>query len=476
MFVRKSVEALQAESGSHGLKRTLGPFNLLFMGIGCIIGAGVYVMTGTAAANFAGPAVTLSFVLAGAACALTALCYAELASTMPVSGSSYTYCFATLGEGPAWMVGWLLLLEYGLASALLAVGFSGYLASLLGDFGWRIPSAIATGNCNLVAALAVAGASTVLTLGVRESAFANNVIVMVKLLVLAAFIVVGAFAIQPDHWTPFIPPNEGGFTYGWAGVLRAASMLFFAFLGFETVATAASEAKNPQRDMPFGILGALAVCTVTYVIFSSVLTGIVPYGELGVADPVAVAADRMGRPQFASLIKLGALMGLCSVLLVIAYGQSRVAFAMARDGLLPKLFCELHSRFRTPHLGIILLGAISATAAALLPISVLGDLVSLGTSLAFSIVCIAVMWLRTLRPDLQRPFSVPFGGFHIGRLWVGYVPVAATLLCWTMIVPVALDLIQQAQQGSYVPIIVLIAYLVTGVGIYLGYGLRHGSS
>jgi APA family basic amino acid/polyamine antiporter len=355
----------------------------------------------------------------------------------------------------------------------------------MGDFAWRIPSVISTaywqptdgtivvtGNFNLIAALAVAAATIVLTLGVRESAFANNVIVTVKLLVLAAFIIVGASAIQPHHWTPFIPPNEGGFTYGWPGVLRAASILFFAFLGFETVATAASEAKNPQRDMPFGILGALAVCTVTYVIFSAVLTGIVPYAELGVADPVAVAADRMGRPRFASLLKFGALMGLCSVLLVIAYGQSRVAFAMARDGLLPKMFCELHGRFRTPHLGIILLGVISATAAALLPISILSDLVSLGTSLAFSIVCISVMWLRTLRPDLRRPFSVPFGGFHIGRVWVGYVPMAAILLCWTMIVPVALDLIRQAQQGSYVPIVVLIAYLATGVGIYLCYGLR----
>jgi len=463
-FARKSIEALQRESVSHGLKRTLGPINLLLMGIGCIIGAGVYVMTGTAAANFAGPAVTISFVLAGGACALTALCYAELASTMPVAGSSYTYCYATLGEAPAWLLGWLLLLEYGLATAILAVGFSGYLASLVGDFGWRVP---ATGF-NLIAVLAVGVTMAVLIRGVQESAVANNVIVGVKLIVLLAFIAVGASAIRPEHWTPFIPPHEGGFAYGWQGVFRAASMLFFAFLGFETVATAASEARNPQRDIPIGILGALAACTVIYVVFSAVLTGIVPYRELGVADPVAVAADRMGSPHFAVLIKIGALMGLASVMLVVAYGQSRVAFAMARDELLPSAFCKLHPRFRTPQLGTLILGAISMTAAALLPISVLGDLVSLGTALAFSIVCLAVMWLRTLRPELARPFSVPFGGLRIGRVWIGYVPVAAILLCWTMIVPVALDLIRQAQQGRPAPLIVLLIYMLAGIAIYAG--------
>jgi APA family basic amino acid/polyamine antiporter len=433
------------------------------MGIGCIIGAGVYVMTGTAAASFAGPAVTISFVLAGGACALTALCYAELASTMPVAGSSYSYCYATLGEAAAWLLGWLLLLEYGLATAILAVGFSGYLTSLISDFGAHVPAS----RFNLIAVLAVAMTMTVLIRGVQESAVVNNVIVAVKLIVLLAFIVVGASAIHPEHWTPFIPPHEGGFAYGWQGVFRAASMLFFAFLGFETVATAASEARNPQRDIPIGILGALAACTVIYVVFSAVLTGIVPYRELGVADPVAVAADRMGSPHFATLIKVGALMGLASVMLVVAYGQSRVAFTMARDGLLPPAFCKLHPRFRTPHLGTLMLGAISMTAAAVLPISVLGDLVSLGTALAFSIVCLAVMWLRTLRPDLERPFSVPLGGFRIGRAWIGYVPVAAILLCWTMIVPVALDLIRQAHQGRPAPLIVLVVYMLAGIAIYL---------
>lgn len=489
LFARKSVEALQREAGSHGLKRTLGPLNVLFLGVGCIIGAGIYVMTGNAAANFAGPAVVVSFVIAGCACALTALCYAELASTMPVSGSAYTYCYATLGEAFAWVLGWLLMLEYGLASATLALGFSGYFTSLLGGFGVHLPAMVSTpfiqsavgphgavfhvsGDVNLIAAGAVLAVTGILTVGVTESAFVNAVIVAIKTLVLAGFVAVGVGAVHPHNWTPFVPPNEGGFAYGWPGVLRAASILFFAYLGFETVSTAASETRNPQRDMPFGILGSLAVCTVIYIVVATVLTGVVPYRELGVPDPIAIAVDRMGRPEFAVVIKLGALMGLSSVLLVNGYGQSRIAFAMARDGLLPPIFERLHGRFRTPWLGTILLGVISAVAAAFLPITLLGDLVSLGTGLAFSIVCFSVMWLRSSRPDLPRPFRVPLGGVWIGRFWVGIVPTAAILLCWTMIVPVALDLVGQAIKGDVVPVAILAVYALAGVAIYLGYGLR----
>ncbi len=488
LFARKSIESLQREAQTHGLKRTLGPFNLMFLGVGCIIGAGVYVMTGNAAAYFAGPGVILSFVIAGSACALTGLCYAELASTMPVSGSSYTYCYAALGEVFAWVLGCLLMLEYGLAGSTLAVGFSGYFASLLQGLGVVIPPSLVsptievaarsgtwlvTGGANVVAVAATAVIGVVLVLGVSESAFVNNILVVVKTLVLATFVAVGVGAIEPHNWHPLVPPNEGGFAYGWQGVLRAASILFFAYFGFETVSTAASEARNPQKDMPFGILGALGVSTLVYIVVAAVLTGVVPFRELGVPDPIAVAADRIGHPRMAMLIKLGALMGLSSVLLVNAYGQSRIAFAMARDGLLPGLFSRVHPRFRTPYAGIILLCAISAVLAALFPLSVLADLVSLGTGVAFSIVCVSLIWLRSTRPDLKRPFKVPLGGVWVRGVWLGTIPVAAIIMCWLMVVPVAMDIIAHAVRGHTGSAWILGGYLLAGALMYLFYGLRN---
>ena len=363
-FARKSIEDLQAEAGSHGLHRALGPMHLVLFGIGCILGAGIYVLPGTAAANFAGPAVMISFVLAGTACALTALCYAELASTMPVSGSSYSYCYASLGEVFAWGLGWILMLEYTLASSTLAVGFSSYLTSLLRNFAIVLPPYLSTPlvgstgsfSLNLVAVLAIAAVTTVLCAGVRQSAGVNAFLVVVKVAVIVIVIAVGAGAIDPANWSPFIPEHEGEFAFGWPGILRAASILFFAYLGFETVSTAASESRNPQRDLPIGILGALVVCTVLYLAVAAVLTGVVPYRELGVADPVALAVDRMGRPGVAVFVKVGALMGLASVLLVNAYGQSRITFQMSRDGMLPAIFSRVHERFRTPQRGIIVLG------------------------------------------------------------------------------------------------------------------------
>jgi APA family basic amino acid/polyamine antiporter len=488
LLARKSIESLQRDARSHGLKRTLGPFNLMFLGVGCIIGAGVYVLTGSAAASFAGPGVMISFIIAGLACALTGLCYAELAAALPVSGSSYTYCYAALGEVFAWVLGCLLMLEYGLAGSTLAVGFSGYFASLLQGLGVTIaPSLVTstvsvaahsgawvmTGGANLVAVAATAVVCAVLVLGVSESALANNILVVVKTLVLATFVAVGVFAINPHNWHPLIPPNEGGFTYGWPGVWRAASILFFAYFGFETVSTAASEARNPQKDMPFGILGALAVSTLVYIVVAAVLTGVVPFRELGVPDPIAVAADRIGHPRMAMLIKLGALMGLSSVLLVNAYGQSRITFAMARDGLLPQVFQLVHPRFRTPHAGIILLCAISASLAALFPLSVLADLVSLGTGLAFSIVCLSLIWLRSRRPDLPRPFRVPLGGVWIGGVWFGTVPVAAIIMCWLMVLPVGVDIVTHALHGRTGSAWILGCYLLGGILMYLLYGLRH---
>lgn len=430
-FIKKPIAQIQSESQSHGLKRSLGALNLVSLGIGCIIGAGIFVLTGKAAAQHAGPAIMLSFVLAGMACAFAALCYAELASVLPVSGSAYTYAYATLGEVFAWAMGWLLILEYGLASATVAVGWSGYIVSFLRDFGilippeWANPLGMAlsgpdgqplltaagaplVGIFNLPAALAVFAVTALLIVGVSESAKVNNLIVMVKLAVVVLFISVGVFYIEPQNWTPFIPENTGPGQYGLEGVLKAAGVIFFAYIGFEAVSTAAQEAKNPQRDMPIGILGSLAICTVLYMAVSAVLTGIVPYAALNVPDPIAVAVDKIGLGWLSFLIKVGAIMGLSSVMLVLVYGQTRIFYTMSRDGLIPDFFSTLHTRFKTPYINTLLVGAGVAMAAGLTPISILGDLVSMGTLFAFTIVCFSVIYLRFKEPNLPRPFRVPF--------------------------------------------------------------------
>ena len=483
LVARKSIEALHADAESHGLRRTLGPLHLILFGIGCILGAGIYVLPGTAAANFAGPAVMVSFVIAGTACALTALCYAELASTMPVSGSSYSYCYAALGEVFAWSLGWILMLEYTLASSTLAVGFSSYLTSLLRDFGVTVPPFLSTPlvgasggfAMNLVAVLAIAAVTAVLCSGVRQSAGVNSFLVVVKVAVLAFVISFGVGAIDPENWKPFVPPHEEGFHYGWPGIIRAASILFFAYLGFETVSTAASESRNPQRDLPVGILGALFVCTALYLAVAAILTGVVPYRELGVADPVAVAVDRMGHPSVAVLVKVGALMGLSSVLLVNSYGQSRITFQMSRDGLMPPAFSRVHDKFRTPARGIVVLGVVSSIAAAFFPIGMLADLVSLGAGLAFATVCFCTMWLRTQRPDLPRPFRVPLGGFQVGHAWIGYIPAVALVFCIAMILPVLIDIGLQAASGKPLMAIFLGTYLVGGALLYAFYGRGHSA-
>jgi APA family basic amino acid/polyamine antiporter len=491
-LARRSIESLQADARTSGLPRTLSAFNLVLLGIGCIVGAGIYVLPGLAAAHFAGPAVMLSFLLAGAACALAALCYAELASTMPVSGSAYAYCYAAIGEVFAWSLGCLLLFEYGIAAALLAVGFSGYFGSLLRDFGITIPAALSTplvqadimnggtllrvsASINLVAALAIAAVTGVLVRGVQASALVNNILVLLKITVLGGLVVVGASAIDPHNWVPLVPPNEGGFAFGWQGVVRAASILFFAYIGFETVSTAAAEARNPQRDLPVGILGSLAACTLIYIVVAAVLTGIVPYRELGVPDPIALAIDRLGMPVLATLVKVGALSGLTSVLLVNAFGQSRVGFAMSRDGLLPPLFSRLGLRVKTPTAGIVVFGVVSAAGAALLPLSLLGDLTSIGTSLAFATVCLTVLWLRNTRPELERPFRVPLGGFRIGGVWIGWVPLGGILLCLGMATPVAIDVIGQALRGQVLPLSILAGYGTVCAVIYFTYALRNST-
>jgi basic amino acid/polyamine antiporter, APA family len=542
LLLKKSIDNIQREANSHHLKRTLGPVNLVFLGIGCIIGAGIYVMTGQAAATFAGPGVMLSFVIAGLACAFAGLCYAELASAMPVAGSAYTYSYATLGEVFAWIMGWLLVLEYGVAAATVAAGWSGYVSSFLRDFHVVVPAALSTSlvqsqasdhglifllthDLNLIGAAGILLVTTLLVLGISESASVNNVIVVIKVGVLVLFVSVGVFFIHPHNWTPFIPPSEGGFTYGVKGVFRAASVIFFAYVGFEAVSTAAAEAKNPQKDMPVGILGSLAVCTLLYMLVAAVLTGVVPFRQLGVPEPIALAVDQMHQPWFSFFIKVGAIAGLTSVMLILTYGQSRVFYSMARDGLLPRVFSQLHPRFRTPWIGTILLGGLIAVAAALLPITILGDLVSLGTACAFGIVCLSTMHLRTTRPDLHRPFHVPGGGGYVSKLtggllalavvfamlaffhflfdaawtgwgavvaaiagglwlvriwptradrwWIGVTPVLGIVGAIVMAEPLIQDMIEKAMRGDRIPATILVCYVILGAAIYLGYGLGH---
>lgn len=508
LFARKSVAQVQQEFGSGELKRSLGAANLVSLGIGCIIGAGIFVLTGNAAANFAGPGVMLSFVLAGVACAFAGLCYAELASTIPVAGSAYSYSYVTMGEGIAWVMGWLLLLEYGVAASTVASGWTGYVTSLLKDFGLVIPEVLTTStlqykdgalqavaSVNLVGAAGIMAVTWLLVRGVRESAQVNNVIVGIKLTVLLVFIAVGVFYIDPANWHPFIPENEGGFKYGMSGVVRAASIIFFAYVGFEAVSTAAGEARNPQRDLPIGILGSLAVCTVLYIVVAAVMTGVVPFRELAGGAPIAIAIDRMNPTWavvpwgltesgtinlLAMLIKIGAFTGLTSVMLVLIYGQTRVFYQMAKDGLLSPVFSRINPRYHTPASGTLLLGMIIAVAAAVLPLNVLGDMVSLGTAVAFAMVCMSVMYLRKRNPELQRPFRVP---------WYPLTPILGVISCALfMIVPILLDIMSKAFNydilgamvgnpgdvtSDPVALWLLVGYAVLGVVVYTFYSSKH---
>lgn len=478
-LIKKSVARIQQEAMQSTLKRALGKWNLLSLGIGCIIGAGIFVMTGTAAANHAGPAIVFSFILAGIACAFAGLCYAELASILPISGSAYTYAYATLGEIFAWIMGWLLVSEYGLAASTVAVGWAGYVVSFLKDFGVMIPpeltqstimlndahEIVITNAFNLPAFIGVAAVTALLVAGVSESARVNNFIVFVKVTVILAFVAIGIFYIDTANWDPFIPPQStdpqgepipGAF--GVSGVLRAASIIFFAYVGFEAVSTAAAEAKDPQKDMPFGILGSLVVCTVLYMMVSLVLTGVVPYPELNVADPMAVAVDHIGLGWFAFIIKVGAIMGLSSVMLVLMYGQTRIFYIMSRDGLLPQMFCKVHPKFHTPYLNTITIGVVISIAAGLTPISVLGDLVSLGTLAAFMIVCISVLYLRKAEPELERPFRTP---------WVPAVPVLGVISCLVLLFGMF-----NSESGQAIAHY-MFWFMTAGFVIYFVYGRNH---
>ena len=401
------------------LTRTLSAVDLVALGVGATIGAGIFVLTGTAAAKHAGPGLTLSFVLGGFACAFVALCYAELAAMAPAPGSTYTYASATLGERAAWIVGWDLILEYAMSAATVAVGWSGYVRALLASFGLPLPPALTaapgtalpgggTAWFDLPAALLIVGLTLLLVRGTRASARVNAVLVAVKVAIILAFVALGAAHVNPGLWVPLVPENTGTFgEFGWSGVLRGAGVVFFAFIGFETVSTAAAETRRPQRDAPIGLLGSLAISTLLYVGVAAVLTGLVPYRDLNVPDPIARAMAVIGLGPVSVAITLGAILGLTTAALAALYGQARILYAMARDGLLPPAFARVHPRFRTPAASQCAIGAVTALTAGLLPIDLLGELVSIGTLLAFVVVCAAVLVLRRTDPARPRPFRVP---------------------------------------------------------------------
>ena len=485
LWSTKSVAALRAQAdevGAHSLKRSLGPLNLTTLGIGAIIGAGIFVLTGQAAALHAGPAVPLSMLLVGIACAFAGLCYAEMASAVPVAGSAYTYSYATMGELVAWIIGWDLVLEYAAGAATVGVGWSGHLVSLLAQLGIVLPETLtraptawctaanvqdAVAGCahsglnltgafiNAPAVFIVALMSTILVIGIKESATVNNFIVILKVSIILLIVFVGLGHINPANWKPFIPANTGEWgTFGASGVLRGAGLVFFAYIGFDAVSTAAQESRNPQRDMPIGILGSLAICTVLYVVVAAVLTGMVPYQELNLPAPMAYAMEKIGAPTWVRLmVDVGAVLGLGSVILVMLLGQSRVFYSMSRDGLLGKWAGSVHPKYRTPYLSTIFTGIAVGLATGILPLQLLGQLVNIGTLLAFVLVCIGVLVLRKTRPDLDRPFRTP---------WVPFVPIMGILCCAGLMMTLPMDTWLR-----------LLVWLLIGFAIYFGYGKKH---
>ena len=472
LFVTKPIQELAEAGSSHELARTLGPGALTAIGVGGIIGTGIFVLTGIAAAKFAGPAIVLSFILAGVGCVFAGLCYAEFAAMMPVSGSAYAYSYATLGEFIAWFIGWNLVLEYLFAASTVAVGWSRYLGKFLESIGLPfLPDAlsraplefvdnhfVATGAMiNLPAVIIVAVVTAILYVGIHGSSIVNNIIVAIKVVVVLLVIGFGALYVTPDYWHPFISPNTGETGhFGWSGVLRASGVIFFAYIGFDAVSTAAQEAKHPQRDVPIGILGSLIICTVLYIAMSAVLTGLLPYPKLDDAAPVATAL--LAHPELTWLTRpviLGALAGLTSVILVMMLAQSRIFYAMSRDGLLPKAFGKTHPTFKTPHIATVVTGVFAAPIGGLFPIGLLGELVSIGTLLAFIVVCIGVVVLRYTKPDAPRPFKAP-------APWI--TSFAGVLFCGAMAVSLPKD-----------TWIRLVLWTALGVVIYALYGYRYST-
>ncbi len=498
---RKRVEELAAAHATGELKRVLGPLNLTFLGIGTIIGTGIFVLTGQAAAQFAGPGIMISFVITGVLCALVALCYAELAAAIPVSGSAYSYSYASGGEFLAWIMGLLLLLEYGIAASTVAVGWSGYLVSLFGDLGVHIPGALTagrgvavtdaitgaptgeTGFFNLPAVIALLAVTALLVAGVSESAMVNNIIVLIKVSVVIAFIVIGARFVDFHRWSPLIPPQvpppppgsdmslwgqisraladvvtaNNTSRFGVGGVIAGAARIFFAYLGFEAVSTAGAEAKNPKRDMPIGIISSLAICTLLYILTAGVLVGVAPYTSLNNPAPIATAVNQMGLGWFAVLVKLGALCGLSSVMLVLLYGQTRIFYAMAKDGLLPPVFARVHGRLKTPWINTLLVGAIAAAFAGVLGIGDLSNYTNVGTLAAFAIVCVTVLYLRASHPNIERPFKTPL--FPI-------VPLLGAAMCALLLMSIMADV-----KTRYF----FAWYLGVGVVFYFLYSMRNSA-
>ncbi len=425
LFEKKTIAGIIADSekGEYKLRRTLGPMNLIALGIGAIIGAGLFSLTGIAAAQYAGPGVALSMVVAAIGCAFAGLCYSEFSCMIPVAGSAYTYSYTTLGEWIAWIIGWDLVLEYAVGASTVSISWSGYVVSLLRDFGLHLPPQLVAGPfeplklpdgtlihgiVNLPAVFIITIISLLLMLGIKESARANAVIVVIKLAVVLVFIGLGWMYIDKANYTPFIPANTGTFGhFGLSGIMAGAGTIFFAYIGFDAVSTAAQEARNPQRDMPIGIIGSLIICTILYVLFSVVLTGMVSYTQLGVAAPVALAIDKTPYLWLNKLVKLGIIAGFTSVILVMLLGQSRVFFSMSRDGLVPKVFSSVHPRFRTPWRSNLLFCLFVAPFSAFLPLSVVGHMTSIGTLFAFVIVCAGVWVMRAANPDAPRPFKTP---------------------------------------------------------------------
>ncbi|MDP4092612.1 MAG: amino acid permease [Bacillota bacterium] len=458
IFKTKPIDVLLRESKGEGgkdksLRKVLGSFELTMLGIGAIIGTGIFVLTGVAAAKYSGPALVLSFIVAGAACTFAALCYAEFAAMVPVAGSAYTYGYTALGEIWAWIIGWDLILEYTVAIAAVAIGWSGYIVSLLQSAGINLPTALVNpigvtgGFINLPAIIIIGLISALLIRGVKESAAINNIIVAIKIAVVLLFIAIGAFHIHPSNWSPFLP-------FGWNGVFQGAAIIFFAYIGFDAVSTAAEEVKNPQKDLPRGIIGSLIVCTILYIVVSGILTGMVPYLKFkNTSAPVAYALQQIGINWGSALVSVGAVCGITSVLLVMTFGQTRVFFAMSRDGLLPKVFGKVHPKFGTPAKSTLMVGAVTALLAGFTPIADVAELTNIGTLAAFIIVSIAVIVLRRKRPDLKRTFRCP---------WTPVLPALSVVFC--------LYLIYVLPTVTHIRFVV---WLIVGLAVYFLYSKHH---